>query len=615
MFDITCTVIDPPEARAIHEGCDTDNDTPAGEPGWVTSIVRVTPGDPDVVENVTVADRATLDVFAHANTCTDASPVPDAVIDATHDALDDTDHDTSDDTCTVIDPPATVGCHDDFDTDNDGGTVEDDGAVVIDETPGWVTTTVRVTPGDPDVVENVTVADRATLDVFAHASTCTDPSPVPDAVIDATHDALDDTDHDVSDDTCTVIDPPATVGCHDDFDTDNDGPAAADDAAVEDAAVEDDCTVGDDETVVMDETPGWVTTTVRVTPGDPDVVENVTVADRATLDVFAHASTCTDASPVPDAVIDATHDALDDTDHDVSDDTCTVIDPPATVGCQDDFDTDNDGVPDSDDGAVDDEGCDVVADVVPVDNETVGVDDEVVVDDDGMVVQYDAVVDDDDGVVVDDDGIVVQYVAAVVDDDGVAVAADDTPACVTCTITITGGDTETVENVTIADRATADVFGNTDNDNVRFPELDHTDGAAHATLDTAVHDVSDDTDICCGPPSADTDTNHGDTDNREAAVVDEGVVDVDEGAVDAGAVVADEGVADEDAIGVDEDVGDDGRVIVDEGALVGDEGALVGDDGAVVIDDGVGDDDGIVVQYVVEVDDDGVVDDDGIVVQ
>ena len=42
-------------------------------------------------------------------------------------------------------------------------------------TPGWLTATVCVITGEPDVVVNVTVAERDDVDVFAVADSVTDP--------------------------------------------------------------------------------------------------------------------------------------------------------------------------------------------------------------------------------------------------------------------------------------------------------------------------------------------------------------------------------------------------------------------------------------------------------
>ena len=47
--------------------------------------------------------------------------------------------------------------------------------------PGWVTATVWVITGEPDVVVNVTVAERAVDPVFAVADRVTDPLFDPEA--------------------------------------------------------------------------------------------------------------------------------------------------------------------------------------------------------------------------------------------------------------------------------------------------------------------------------------------------------------------------------------------------------------------------------------------------
>jgi len=82
---------------------------------------------------------------------------------------------------------------------------------------------VAVAVGDPQVDENVTVADRGTDAYVAWTINDTDPFPKPVSADIVTHESLDDTAQDVFDDTDTVNDPGVTGASHDDCDSVNDG--------------------------------------------------------------------------------------------------------------------------------------------------------------------------------------------------------------------------------------------------------------------------------------------------------------------------------------------------------------------------------------------------------
>jgi len=247
-----------------------------------------------------VADRAAADVFA--DTCTFTVNDPCGIENVTHDASALTVAAVFNDTTTGCDPAAAV--NDKADADN----------VICGAAPFCVTFTVRVTCGEPTVVTNVTVADRAVTDVFA--ATCTFTVNDPCGIENDTHDASALTVTAVFNDTTTGCDPAAAV--NDNADVDN---------------------------VICGAAAPCVTDTDRVT-GTPtdDSVEKVTTADRGDVDGFADTDTDTDLSPliVPDGTV--THDEFDATTvHDVFDDTSTGNDPATAVNGNTVFDTDNDG--------------------------------------------------------------------------------------------------------------------------------------------------------------------------------------------------------------------------------------------------------------------------------
>jgi len=203
-----------------------------------------------VVVKVTVADRAAVAVFAGAVKVTDRLPVPVAGVAVTQAAFEDTVTDVFDVTATAVEPPATGAVQDDAEMVNVGATY-----------PGCVTVNVRVTTGVPELVEKISVADRAVVEVFACAVKVTDLLPVPVAGDTLTHAAFDDTDTDVFDVTATAAEPPATGAAHADAEMVNAGGCGA--------------------------APTWETTRVRVTAGVPAVDVKVSVAVRAVVAVFA----------------------------------------------------------------------------------------------------------------------------------------------------------------------------------------------------------------------------------------------------------------------------------------------------------------------------------------
>jgi len=138
--------------------------------------------------------------------------VPEAGDTLTHAAVDDTDHDVFEVTSAVAEAPAATGSHQFPDKVRLGAT-----------SPGCDTASVRVTPGVPEVVVKVTVADRAAADVFACAVKVTVPFPVPEVGDTATHAAFDDADQDVFAVSATEVEPLPTGAAHDDPDKVNAG--------------------------------------------------------------------------------------------------------------------------------------------------------------------------------------------------------------------------------------------------------------------------------------------------------------------------------------------------------------------------------------------------------
>ena len=172
---------------------------------WVTVIVRITSGTPDVVLAVTVADLEVVPVFADADNVNVPLPEPEAGLTTNHDTFEVTDQDVFEVTDTEVDAADDNGTdHDDTPNTNVGAT-------------GWVTVTVRDNCGDPDVVTTVTVADRDAVPVFAVADNANVLLPAPDTGLTVNHDSFDDTAHDVFEVNDTVVYP-----------ADADGMAAAD---------------------------------------------------------------------------------------------------------------------------------------------------------------------------------------------------------------------------------------------------------------------------------------------------------------------------------------------------------------------------------------------------
>ena len=243
-----------------------------------------------MVVNVNVAVRAGP-VWPVAHAYTDVSPDPVVLGDVvSHDSSEDvTAHAPEAFSCMNTPVPALVGMsHVVRSSVNVGAAPE----------PGWVTDTVRVTAGEPDVVVNVIVADRDVVVVFAAAFRVTDPLPLPVAGEIVTHVAFELALHVTFDVTVTGDDADDADGTdHDEVLSVNAGVTAA---------------------------PGCVTDTVRVTAGVPDVVVNVMVAVRDAVVVFAAADRVTDPSPLPVVGDTVAHVWFDDTDHEVFEDTCAA---------------------------------------------------------------------------------------------------------------------------------------------------------------------------------------------------------------------------------------------------------------------------------------------------
>ena len=250
VFDDTC--VDTCAALAdgtAHDEIPTVNTGVVLVPGCDTAIVLVTAGEPDVVMNVTIADRDKVVVFAAADTVTVPLLDPDAGDIVTHAWFDDTDHVVFDDTLADICAALADG------TDHAVVSTVNTGAGL---TPGCVTVTVFVVTGPAWVVVNVNVAERVAPELYA-ANTYTEVSPVPEVGDVVNHVVFDDvTAHVPVAFSCMYAPVPAFVG-----------------------------TSHTSLSILRKGIPGWRTVTVFVTTGEPVVVVNVTIAVRAAVDGFS----------------------------------------------------------------------------------------------------------------------------------------------------------------------------------------------------------------------------------------------------------------------------------------------------------------------------------------
>jgi len=121
---------------------------------------------PDVVVKTRFTHRVLAVGLGDAVSVKVLSPVPDMDDTPSHVALPDTDHDWFDDTDTCVDPPDEETGHDRVDKLKLAVTI-----------PRWNIATLAVAAGDPQVDVNVTVADRASVDVFGSTINDTDPFP------------------------------------------------------------------------------------------------------------------------------------------------------------------------------------------------------------------------------------------------------------------------------------------------------------------------------------------------------------------------------------------------------------------------------------------------------
>jgi len=144
VFEVTDTKVEVAETGADQE---VGLIVSVGYPGCDTCTWAVAGGDPEVVCNVTVAERGDGVVFAAAVNVTAAFPVAPVEFNVNHVAEDEAVQLAFDETEIEVDAAATDG------TDQDDGV----GVTYGVPLPGCVTVTFAVATGLPNVVENVTV--------------------------------------------------------------------------------------------------------------------------------------------------------------------------------------------------------------------------------------------------------------------------------------------------------------------------------------------------------------------------------------------------------------------------------------------------------------------------